>query len=119
MNQLELRLQQRGSDSDEKIDERLDEANKEVEQAKLDGFYDTTIVNDDLETAYKDLESLIFRSELSESNSTDSTKEPLVAGNTDVEMASGDDDASGQMVTPNKEAPASLAAAETVEDEGT
>ena len=114
MNQLEQRLRQRGSDSDENIRKRLDVACKEVEHARLDGLHDATIVNDDIETAYKNLENYIFNSELSGSNSTDNFKKPLEAGNTDVEMASGDGDTSGQVATPNKEASAPPVTAETV-----
>jgi THO complex subunit 1 len=114
MNQLEQRLQQRGSDSDEDIHEMLDMANKEVEHAKFDGFHYTTIVNDDLGTAYKDLENYIFDSEPSGCNSIDNLKEPLETGNTDIDMASANGDASGQVATPNKEALAPPAATEAV-----
>lgn len=112
MNQLDQRLRQRESDSDERIQDRLDIAKKEIEQSKLDGFHDTTIVNDDLEVAYKDLEDFIFgnadNDEPSESNPIDRTQGPLVVGNSDVEMASGDGDASGSLATSNKEASAPL-----------
>lgn len=107
MDQLGQRLRQRGTDSEEKIQERLKIANKEIEHAKLDGFHDKTIVNDDLETAYQDLENYIFGNgdgdEPSGSGPADKLPEPSEAGNTDVEMASGDGDASITVVIPSKE----------------
>lgn len=109
MDQLGERLRQRGTDSDEKIQGRLEIATKEIEQSKTDGFHDTVIVNDDLETAYSELESFIFGNsdehENAESSVTAQLPEPLEAGTTDVEMASGDGDASGAVAdTPSKDA---------------
>lgn len=117
MDQLDKRLRQRGSNSDEQVQERLDIANKEIEQSKLDGFHDTTIINDDLEAAYKNLEHYIFDhddgDEPSQSTSVDRLQESLEAGNTDVEMTSGDGGASGL----SKEASAPLAADSAPDDE--
>jgi THO complex subunit 1 len=121
MNQLEQRLRQRGSDSDDKIQDRLEIANKEIEHAGLDGFYDTTIVNDDLETAYKELENYIFgideSNEPSGSNPAHKLQESVEGGNTDVEMTSGDGDALGQVVTRSKEVSGPPGATETALDD--
>ncbi|KAF8865868.1 hypothetical protein BDZ45DRAFT_611620 [Acephala macrosclerotiorum] len=57
---LEQRLQRRGSDEAEKIQQRLEIAKKEIEQSKLTGFHDKVIVNDDLEVSYKALGDYVF-----------------------------------------------------------
>lgn len=53
-------MRRRGSDDEDKIKARLEVANKELEQAGLEGFHDKAFVNDDLEVTYKSLESYIF-----------------------------------------------------------
>lgn len=58
--ELEARLRKRGLDSEEKIQERLAIADKELEQSKVEGFHDKIIINDDLEKTYKELEEYIF-----------------------------------------------------------
>ncbi|KAL3425682.1 guanylate kinase [Phlyctema vagabunda] len=59
--ELEQRLKRRGSDSDESIEGRLKTAHDEIEQAKTsEGFYDTIIVNDDLQSSFEKLERYIF-----------------------------------------------------------
>ncbi len=52
---LENRLTRRGTDSDEVIAKRLINARKEIEQCDLFDFW---IVNDNLETAYKELKAV-------------------------------------------------------------
>ena len=70
---LEARIRSRGKDSEEAIAKRLAQA--KVELAAADEF-DVQIINDDLETALKDLETAIFGSRAlqqvlkSENNST-------------------------------------------------
>lgn len=49
MEELERRLRTRGTDSDEVIRRRLDNAAKEISEAH---WFETWIVNDDLDTAY-------------------------------------------------------------------
>jgi THO complex subunit 1 len=60
----------------------------------LEGFYDKTFVNDDLETTYKNLEKYIFgdddKDEPPRSTPTEEPKESLEVTNTEVEMADGD-----------------------------
>lgn len=52
---LEERLRKRGTDKDETIERRIREAPREIEAA---ADYDYYVVNDDLETAYLDLQSI-------------------------------------------------------------
>ena len=60
MATLEKRLTERGADDAEKIKQRLEIALEEIKQSKVEGFHDKIIVNDNLETAYKELEDYIF-----------------------------------------------------------
>ena len=55
MEELARRLRSRQTDSEEAILKRLETAEKELEFANT-GIHDKTIVNDDLERAYKELE---------------------------------------------------------------
>ena len=56
MEELRNRLINRGTDSKESIESRLDIAKKEIEESKK---YDYKIVNDDIERAVKELENII------------------------------------------------------------
>ncbi|WBW72484.1 guanylate kinase Guk1 [Schizosaccharomyces osmophilus] len=56
IEQLEARLRGRGTESEESVLLRLERALKEVEYSKQPGNFETLIVNDDLEKAYKELE---------------------------------------------------------------
>ncbi|TAQ86778.1 hypothetical protein B7494_g4892 [Chlorociboria aeruginascens] len=69
VSELQSRLAKRGTDTEEKIQEILANAQKELEHAKLEGFHDMTFVNDDLQTTYNELEKYIF-GDKSESSST-------------------------------------------------
>ena len=55
MEALETRLRLRGTDSDEKIAMRLAKAASELQQAK---DFDNIVLNDDLETAKKEVQTL-------------------------------------------------------------
>ena len=57
---LEVRLRGRGSEMDEVVKERLEQARAEVEYADMQGVHDKIIVNDDLGRAYKELEGFVF-----------------------------------------------------------
>ena len=59
---LEARLRSRGTESEERIAERLARARSEVAFADTPGVYDRVIVNDDLRRAYEELEEFVFRS---------------------------------------------------------
>ncbi|MBF0429723.1 MAG: guanylate kinase [Fibrobacteria bacterium] len=59
MELLQQRLIDRKSDDDEVIKIRLQNAVKEMEFAKTKGKYEHTVVNDDLEIATKELQSIV------------------------------------------------------------
>lgn len=64
-------MRSRGTNSEERIQERLDIAKQELEQAKVDGFHNKTIINDDLDTACKQLEDYIFGNDKEGEDDTD------------------------------------------------
>ena len=55
---MEKRLRSRETDSEEKIQERIAKAEKELSYAKE---FDTILVNDDLDTAKKEAEELVLK----------------------------------------------------------
>ncbi|KAI9731721.1 MAG: hypothetical protein M1834_004510 [Cirrosporium novae-zelandiae] len=57
---LRQRLESRGTEDQEKVEQRLKQAEKELEYSKTPGVHETIIVNDDLDTAYKQLEEWIL-----------------------------------------------------------
>lgn len=58
---LENRLRSRGTETEEKIQTRIGNARKELEyQKKEPGYWDTTVVNDNLERAYADFRSFMI-----------------------------------------------------------
>lgn len=57
---LEQRLRGRGTETEDAIQKRLEAAKRELEYAALPGSYDEIIVNDDFETAYRNLKKAIF-----------------------------------------------------------
>jgi guanylate kinase len=63
---LESRLRGRGTEKEESIQKRLQQARLELEYSKTEGAHDTTIVNDDKEEAYRELEAFIFGNEAGE-----------------------------------------------------
>ncbi len=60
---LESRLRGRGTEKEESIQKRLQQAKLELEYSKTEGVHDTIIVNDDKEEAYRQLEAFIFGKE--------------------------------------------------------
>ncbi|KXX75484.1 Guanylate kinase [Madurella mycetomatis] len=58
--ELEKRLRGRGTEKEESIQMRLKQAKVELEHSKIPGLHDRIIVNDELETAYKELEEFVF-----------------------------------------------------------
>ncbi|KAK0643836.1 guanylate kinase [Cercophora newfieldiana] len=60
---LEKRLRGRGTDKEESILKRLAQAKLELEFAKTPGVHDKIIVNNDLETAYKELVDFVYAPE--------------------------------------------------------
>lgn len=73
--ELEQRLIKRGTDSEDKIKERLEIARAELKQAEVPGFHDQIFVNDDLEATYKALEAYIFGDEEAEETTAMETDE--------------------------------------------
>lgn len=57
---LEARLRARGTENEEDLQKRLAQAQVELEYADSQGSYDKIIVNDSIETAYKELEEFVF-----------------------------------------------------------
>ncbi|KAJ5513686.1 Guanylate kinase sub-group [Penicillium fimorum] len=57
---LKQRLRGRGTESEQHIQVRLDQARRELEFAETQGVFDRVIVNDDLERAYTELEGFVF-----------------------------------------------------------
>ena len=91
MTELQRRLQGRGSDDEATIEKRLEIAQRELEQAKTEGFHDKILVNDDLETTYKQLENYIFGIEETDEEPSQLTsnvdKSKLAeSANTEIEM---------------------------------
>ena len=58
---LEERLRARGTEQEASIVERLKQARNEMDFAQQKDVHDITIVNDDLDKAYKELESFVFQ----------------------------------------------------------
>ncbi|KAF2840624.1 guanylate kinase [Patellaria atrata CBS 101060] len=57
---LEQRLRGRATDSEEAIQKRLKQAEVEMEFARSGGIHDKIVVNDDLDTAYKEARDFII-----------------------------------------------------------
>lgn len=55
---LEERLRGRGTDDEESVQKRLDQADKEMVFAR-EGAHDKIVVNDDLDTAYREVEGWV------------------------------------------------------------
>ncbi|PHH60526.1 hypothetical protein CDD81_1573 [Ophiocordyceps australis] len=58
---LESRLRGRGTEKEESIQKRLAQAKRELDFSQTPGIHDKIIVNDRLETAYKELEEFVYR----------------------------------------------------------
>lgn len=57
---LEARLRGRGTEDEAALRKRLDQARREMEYADTPGVHDLIIVNDDLDTAYRELSAFVF-----------------------------------------------------------
>jgi len=68
MEALEKRLRGRGTETEEKIQTRLKNATGEMNYTKRDKFFDKIIVNDNLDTAFKELRAWIDTHCLNESS---------------------------------------------------
>ena len=59
MEELERRLRGRGTESEDAVLKRLENARKEMAKKDVEGFFDAVIVNDDVDKAYEALKSVI------------------------------------------------------------
>ena len=67
LNELEKRLRDRGTETDESLQKRLDTAKRELEyERSVVNAFDYVIVNDDLDVAYSNLKKFIYERVLSE-----------------------------------------------------
>jgi guanylate kinase len=60
VEELERRLRGRGTETEESIRKRVEQARVELEYAEREGSHDKVVVNDDLERAYKEMEEWIM-----------------------------------------------------------
>lgn len=63
IEELERRLRNRGTETEESIRRRVDQARKELEYAATEGSHDKVIVNDDLDRAYGEMEEWVMAGE--------------------------------------------------------
>jgi guanylate kinase len=59
MEELERRLRGRGTESEDAVLKRLENARNEMAKKDVEGFFDAVIVNDDVDKAYEALKSVI------------------------------------------------------------
>lgn len=64
LEELERRLEGRGTDSKDSIKRKLERAKEEMEVSKTEGIYDRIVVNRDVSTAYNELEEFIFEGQM-------------------------------------------------------
>jgi guanylate kinase len=60
LDELEKRLRNRGTETEESLNLRLETARKELEYAEQEGSHDRIIVNEDLDQAYAELEAFVL-----------------------------------------------------------
>lgn len=58
--ELEKRLRGRGTENEDAVQKRLEQAIKELEFAEQPGVHDKAVVNDTLDRAYKELDEYIM-----------------------------------------------------------
>ncbi|KAK8244233.1 guanylate kinase-like protein [Phyllosticta capitalensis] len=63
LEELEKRLRGRGTETEDSLQKRLTQAKVEMEFAKTGGIHEKIVVNDDLETAYKEVRDWIVGEE--------------------------------------------------------
>lgn len=59
MEVLERRLRGRGTEDEDGLRKRLQQAERELEYSKVEGVHEKVIVNDDVDRAYKELEEWV------------------------------------------------------------
>jgi len=90
--ELERRLKQKGSETEEKIQRRIETAKREFEQAKVEGVYDKVLVNDDLDATLGELEKYVFGSEESKETGDSASAEQVrdaPAADNEMQMLDG------------------------------
>lgn len=79
--------------TDEMIQQRIEISKEEIKQSQVPGFHDKIVVNDDLDTAFVELESYIFgtNSNVDQSQPEDLKDEVEAAAaiDTELDMANG------------------------------
>ncbi len=60
VEELERRLRNRGTETEQSIRKRVEQAEKELEFARVEGSHDKVVVNDDLDRAYAEMEEWIM-----------------------------------------------------------
>jgi guanylate kinase len=60
LEELEKRLRGRGTETEESLGKRLEQAQKELAFSKEEGVHDKIVVNEDLDKAYRELEDFIL-----------------------------------------------------------
>ena len=61
VEELENRLRGRGTEKEESIKKRLEQATHELEYSQVPGVHDLIIINEDLEAAHKQLEDFVYK----------------------------------------------------------
>lgn len=59
IEELEKRLRGRGTETDESLQKRLDQARKEMQYAQQEGSHEKIVVNEALEKAYREMEEWV------------------------------------------------------------
>ena len=59
VQELEKRLRGRGTETEEKIQKRLQNAQGEMAHSKTPGFWNKVLVNDDIDVAYKEFKEYV------------------------------------------------------------
>jgi len=57
---LEQRLRGRGTETEESLQKRLKQAERELEFSRGEGVHDKVVVNDDLERAFREVEAWVL-----------------------------------------------------------
>lgn len=57
---LEQRLRGRGTETEESLQKRLKQAERELEYSRGEGVHDRVVVNNDLERAYREVEAWVL-----------------------------------------------------------
>jgi THO complex subunit 1 len=90
--ELERRLKQKGSETEEKIQGRIETARQKFEQATVEGVHDKVLVNGDSDSTLEELEKYVFGSEEDQETGDSASAEQVrdtPAADNEVEMLDG------------------------------